>query len=96
MQGKGHWHWAGGEYTDAEGYVRIWTPEGHRMKHHVVMEKHLGRRLRPGEFVKHRDDDLQNNRLANLLLQRAKRRETGVRPRAARRSSRGVKRVARG
>ena len=36
--------------------------------HRLVVEKHLGRRLRKTEIVHHIDDDTQNNAIKNLML----------------------------
>lgn len=74
-----HASWRGGRYVDREGYVMILVVSGlpadgqsgwtkYRKEHRVVMEKMLGRRLRPGEIVHHIDNDKQNNSEENLLL----------------------------
>ena len=101
MTGKGHWHWRGGSYIDAEGYRRIWTPDGYQMEHRVVMAKKLGRPLRDDELVRHRDNDRLNNRKGNLVLYhddtpapRRRRPEAPARPRRAR-GARGTRRVVR-
>lgn len=60
--------WKGGRRVRPDGYVMVWTPEGERLEHQIVMEKHLGRRLKPGEVVHHRDGNKQNNRVKNLEL----------------------------
>lgn len=36
--------------------------------HRHVMEQHLGRKLRPGEEVHHKDEDKENNEIENLEL----------------------------
>jgi hypothetical protein len=46
-------------YADSKGYVR---------EHRLVMERHLGRYLFPGEVVHHKDGDKLNNDLNNLEL----------------------------
>lgn len=38
------------------------------MKHRVVAEKMLGRPLRPGEVVHHKDGDKHNNDPENLMI----------------------------
>jgi hypothetical protein len=40
----------------------------HRLEHRVVMEQHLGRPLRRGETVHHRNGVRHDNRVANLEL----------------------------
>lgn len=45
--------------ADSKGYVR---------EHILVMEDHLGRHLRDGEVVHHKDEDKLNNSLSNLEL----------------------------
>lgn len=60
--------WKGGRRVRTDGYVAIWTPEGERLEHQTVMEKHLARRLKRGEIVHHRDHDKQNNAIENLQL----------------------------
>lgn len=59
-------------WVNAKGYVegKIWTAQGQRRVklHRLVMERHLGRRLGPGEEVHHVNEDKQDNRLANLQV----------------------------
>lgn len=58
--------WNGGRRIRADGYVLIWTPDGERLEHRVVMERNLGRALRAEEVVHHRDGDKSNNSPENL------------------------------
>ena len=54
--------------VDEFGYARLYTPYGWRFEHRVVMERTLGRRLRPGENVHHRNGRRDDNRPENLEL----------------------------
>lgn len=61
--------------VDRFGYVQIRRPEhpragrnGQVLQHIVVMEKMLGRYLKPGEVVHHSDGNRKNNRPSNLRL----------------------------
>ena len=56
-----------GSITES-GYRKIKTPSGYEFEHRLVMAKTLGRALREGENVHHRDGDRLNNDPANLEL----------------------------
>jgi hypothetical protein len=65
----------GNRYVDRDGYVIVYAPDHpwprrstNVAEHVMVMELHLGRRIRRNECVHHKDEDRQNNDLSNLEL----------------------------
>lgn len=75
--GAGHPEWKGGRLQTRDGYIRVFSP-GHPFatlprrkyvfEHRLVMEKHLGRYLQPGEVVHHKNGVRDDNRIENLQL----------------------------
>ncbi len=73
--GAAHPAWKGGSEIDRDGYIRAYAPahpwprrNGYVREHVRVMELSLGRRIKPGEVVHHKDHDRRNNALDNLEL----------------------------
>jgi len=62
--------WKGGRLKTKEGYIRIRLPNKRVMEHRLVMEKHLGRKLKPfpAEIIHHKNGRKDDNRIENLQL----------------------------
>jgi hypothetical protein len=53
-------------YIDNDGYYRF--RDTYKLVHRWVMEKNIGRKLKPTEVIHHRDGNKRNNSIDNLEL----------------------------
>jgi len=73
--GGNHPMWTGGRVFDKDGYILIASPghkranaRGYVLEHRIKMEKKLGRILTEQEVVHHKNGNIQDNRISNLML----------------------------
>ena len=74
-KGMAHPNWKGGKHKSGDGYILILNPEhpnanhqGYIFEHRLLLEKHLGRYLKPEERVHHINKKRDDNRIENFML----------------------------
>lgn len=65
-KGSNHFGWRGGVKTRPDGYLRDGKTD--KYIHRLVMEKHLGRKLKTEEHIHHIDGNPKNNNINNLKI----------------------------
>ena len=76
LRGNKCYAWKGGKTLHPSGYIMVlcrnhpYARLGGKYvrEHRLVMEKHIGRYLKPSEIIHHIDGDIKNNHIDNLML----------------------------
>jgi hypothetical protein len=67
-RGEKHHNWKGGKPKNKHGYVMVNQNGKMRLEHRVLMEKHIGRKLREDEHIHHINGIKDDNRIENLQV----------------------------
>ncbi len=74
ISGKNHYRWNGG-ISIKQGRKTIFKPNhpfasnhGYVLVYRLIIEKHIGRYLKPEEIIHHKDEDRTNNNIENLQI----------------------------
>lgn len=74
QRGINNWNWKNGHTKHSSGYIlilvgrRLNKKSKYEFEHRLIMEKHLGRKIKFNEEIHHFDGNPSNNRIENLVL----------------------------